>query len=218
VKSLRPAVAALALAMVATAERRVGRSFALFEQGAKARLWAALSPRKPTTPRPCSSTRRNAFIDSFTMQGGAFGIIRDGRASRPEPVPRDGYRRGEERALARPATASSALETVKLAAGFWSPFGSVPWRDPDLPRPVHQQRIDLRMVAIGGATLRQARGLARRQRRPEIRLQREAEQERRARQSLHQSVVDVAHVSLITQGTPWKMAWGAGIWPNRASA
>jgi long-chain fatty acid transport protein len=205
--------------MVATAGTARGAGFALFEQGAKATaLGGAFTAQADDPSAMFFNPAGNAFIDTFTMQGGGFVILRPtAELNGLSPYPGDGYRTDMKKSLYWIGNGYGVLpltSDLKLAAGFWTPYGlGVPWQDPDNFRGRFiNQRVDLRMVSISAQLSYKladwlAVGLG-----PEIRLS-DVKLSRNVPlvNPFTQSVVDVAHVSLITQGTPWKMAWGAGI-------
>ena len=219
VRSLRPAITAIVLAAATTAGTARGAGFALFEQGAKATaLGGAFVAQADDPSAMFYNPAGNAFIEKFTLEGGTFLILRptadfDGL----NPYPGAGYHTESKKALYYIGNGYGVLPVAKgfnIAAGFWTPYGlGVPWQDPDTFRGRFiSQRADLRMVALSvQASVKLADWLAIGAG-PELRFS-DVKLSKNVGlvNPFTQKVVDVAHLSLITQGTPVKVTWTAGI-------
>jgi long-chain fatty acid transport protein len=221
-KSIRNRLTALVLVgLVAagSAGRLEAAGFALFEQGSKGN--AAGGAFAATADDPSAmffNPAGNAFVERFTLEGGGFAILRptadlDGHS----PYPGDGYHAEMSKALYGIGHGYGVLplsKDVKLAVGFWTPNGlGVPWENADTFRGRYiSQRVDLRQLAVSAQlavklTDWAAIGAGPEIRFTDVRLSRNVPQVN----PFTQRVVDIAHVSVVSEGTPVKVGFAAGL-------
>ena len=222
-KSIRNRLTALALVgLVAagTASRLEAAGFALFEQGAKATAMGGAFVATADDPSAMFfNPAGNAFADNkLTLEGGGFIILRptaefDGAS----PFPGDGYHAEMSKELYAIGHGYGVLplsNDVKLAVGFWSPHGlGVPWENPDtFSGRFLSQRTDIRQIAVSAQLAVKLSDSVAIAAGPEVRLT-----------DVHLSLnagslnpftnrfVDVAHISVISTGTPVNLGFGAGL-------
>jgi long-chain fatty acid transport protein len=160
----------------------------------------------------------NAFIDEFTMMGGAFGVFRPtARLDGLNPYPGQGYSADMKKSaywFGHGYGVLSLSKDVKLSAGFWSPNGlGVPWQNPDTFRGRYlNQRVDLRQLAASVQLAWKLSDEIAIGAGPEIRITDvKLSQNISAVNPFTQRVTDVAHVSVVSTGTPVDLTWAAGI-------
>ena len=221
-KSIRNRLTALVLVgLVAagSAGRLEAAGFALFEQGSKGNAVAGAFAATADDPSAMFyNPAGNAFVDHFTLEAGGFAIIRPtAELDGLNPSPGAGYHAEMKDALYGIGHVYAVLplsRDVKLSVGFWSPNGlGVPWDNPDtFAGRFINQRVDLRQVSVSAQLALQALGLARDRSRPRVPLHgREAQQEHPVPDPLTQKVVDIAHVSVVSEGTPVKVGFAGGL-------
>ncbi len=213
------ALVLVGLAVALPAARLEAAGFALFEQGSKGNAMGGAFAATADDPSAMFyNPAGNAFIDEFTMVGGAFLVFRPtARLDGQNPYPGDGYSASMSKTpywFGHGYGVLSLSKDVKLSAGFWSPNGlGVPWQNPDTFRGRFiSQRVDLRQlavsaqlawklsddIAIGGG--------------PELRFTDvKLAQNISAVNPFTQRVVDIAHTSIISTGDPVKVTWTAGL-------
>lgn len=213
------ALVLVGLAVALPAARLEAAGFALFEQGAKGNAMGGAFVATADDPSAMFYNPAGAaFIDDFTLMGGAFGVLRPtARLDGLNPYPGEGYSANMSKPLYWFGHGYGVLplsKDVKLAGGFWSPYGlGVPWQNPDTFRGrVINQRTDLRQLSLGlQLSWRMADWIAiaagPELRFTDVKLSRNAQ----AVNPFTQRVTDVAHLSLITEGTPIDLAWSAGL-------
>jgi long-chain fatty acid transport protein len=221
-KSIRNRLTALVLVgLVAagSAGRLEAAGFALFEQGSKANAVGGAFVATADDPSAMFfNPAGNAYIDHFTLEGGGFVILRPtARLDGHSPYPGDGYSANMRKSLYAIGHGYGVLplsDSVKLAAGFWSPNGlGVPWANPDTFAGRYiNQRVDLRQLALSVQLAVKlsdwvAIGAGPEARFTDVKLSRNAP----AVNPFTQRVVDVAHVSVVSEGTPVKVGFAAGL-------
>jgi long-chain fatty acid transport protein len=213
------ALVLVGLVAAGSAGRLEAAGFALFEQGAKANAVGGAFVATADDPSAMFfNPAGNAFVDRFTLEGGGFAIIRptaeiDGLS----PYPGAGYEAEMSNVLYAIGHGYGVLplsKDVKLAVGFWTPNGlGVPWDNPDTFAGRYiNQRVDLRQAAVsaqlavklsdwlaigGGPELRFT----------DVKLSRNVA----AVNPFTQRVVDIAHLSVVSEGTPVKVGFAAGL-------
>ncbi len=213
------ALVLVGLAVALSAARLEAAGFALFEQGSKGNAMGGAFVATADDPSAMFyNPAGNAFIDDFTMLGGAFGVVRPtARLDGQNPFPGEGYSASMNKALYWFGHGYGVLplgKDVRLSAGFWSPNGlGVPWENPDTFRGRYiNQRVDLRQLSVGLQLAWKlsdsiAIGAGPEFRFTDVKLSKNVA----AVNPFTQRVVDVAHTSLITTGTPVKVTWAAGL-------
>ena len=213
------ALVLVGLAIALPAVRLEAAGFALFEQSSKGNAMGGAFVATAEDPSAMFyNPAGNAFIDSFTVDGSIFGVLRPtARLDGLSPYPGDGYSANMSKPLYWFGNLYALMplsDEVKLSIGMWSPNGlGVPWQNPDTFRGrAINQRVDLRQlsvsaqlawklsdqIAIGGG--------------PEIRFTDvKYSLNQQALNPFTQRVVDVAHISLVSTGTPIKVTWTAGL-------
>jgi long-chain fatty acid transport protein len=221
-KSIRNRLTALVLVgLVAagSAGRLEAAGFALFEQGSKGNaVGGAFTATADDPSAMFFNPAGNAFIDRFTIEGGGFAILRPtARLDGLSPYPGDGYSAGMSKGLYGIGHGYLVLplsDSVKLSGGFWSPNGlGVPWENPDkFAGRFISQRVDLRQLAVSAQLAVKlsdwlAIGAGPEVRFTDVRLSRNSS----AFNPFTARVVDVAHVSVVSEGTPVKVGFAAGL-------
>lgn len=213
------ALVLVGLAVALPATRLEAAGFALFEQGSKGTAMGGAFAATADDPSAMFfNPAGNAFIDDFTMMGGVFGVLRPtARLDGLNPFPGEGYSANMKKApywLGHGYGVLSLSKDVKLSAGLWSPNGlGVPWQDPDSFRGrVINQRTDLRQLAVGVQLAVKlsdqiAIGAGPEFRVTDVKLSRNVQ----AVNPFTQRVVDIAHTSIVSTGTPIDLTWAAGM-------
>ena len=213
-------VVLVGLVAAGSAGRVESAGFALFEQGAKGTAMGGAFVATADDPSAMFfNPAGNAFAeDKLTLEGGGFVILRptatfDGAS----PFPGDGYHAEQKKSLYAVGHGYGVLplsKDVKLAVGFWSPYGlGVPWESPDTFRGRFiSQRADIRQLALSAQLAIKlsdevAIGGGPEFRFTDVKLSKNAG----AINPFTTRFVDVAHVSVISEGTPVKMGFNAGI-------
>jgi long-chain fatty acid transport protein len=219
-KCVRLLAGALLVAALAVAPRGYAAGFALYEQGARANaLGGAFVAQADDPSAMFFNPAGNAFNEKFTIYGGAFLIVRptaDFTGANPYP------------GTGNTATMSSAAYwigngygvmpikpgSINVAVGFWTPFGlGVPWQNPDsFSGRFISQRADLRQVALSAQISAKLADWIAIGAGPEIRLSDvKLSQNVGALNPFTNRFTDVGHLSLISEGTPVKWTWNAGL-------
>ncbi|HMA29505.1 MAG TPA: outer membrane protein transport protein [Thermoanaerobaculia bacterium] len=222
IKSIRNRLAAVVLVgLVAagSAGRLEAAGFALFEQGSKGNAVAGAFAATADDPSAMFwNPAGNAFVDRFTLEGGGFAIIRptaelDGRS----PYPGDGYHAEMSNALYAIGHGYLVVplsDSVKLSGGFWTPNGlGVPWENPDTFAGRYiNQRVDLRQLAVSAQLAFKLSDWVAIGGGPEVRFTDvKLSKNIPAVNPFTQRVVDIAHVSIVSEGTPVKVGFAAGL-------
>ncbi|HSB63038.1 MAG TPA: outer membrane protein transport protein [Thermoanaerobaculia bacterium] len=221
-KSIRNRLTACALVGLVAAGsggRLEAAGFALFEQGSKANaVGGAFAATADDPSAMFFNPAGNAFVDRFTLEGGGFVILRptahlDGLS----PYPGDGYSTNMRKTLYAIGHGYLVLplsDSVKLSGGFWSPNGlGVPWANPEtFAGRFLNQRVDLRQLAVSAQLAFKLSDWVAIGGGPEIRLT-DVQLSRNisAVNPFTQRVVDIAHVSIVSEGTPIRVGLAAGI-------
>ncbi len=218
---IRFLTAALAfLAAVAIAHTAGAAGFALFEQGAKATaLGGAFVAQADDPSAMFYNPAGNAFNENVTLMGGPTLIFRPtAKFDGANPYPGVGTTEEQKHATYWFSTGYGVMPLskgkVNLAVGVWAPYGlGVPWSHPDTySGRFISQRIDLRQIALGAQLSVKLADWFAVGAGPEFRLSDvKLSQNEGILNPFTNRFVDVAHLSLISQGTPVKVAWGAGI-------
>ncbi len=221
-KSIRSRLTALALVGLVTAGsagRLDAAGFALFEQGSKGNAVAGAFAATADDPSAMFyNPAGNAFIDRFTLEVGGFAILRPtARLDGLSPYPGDGYSASMSKSLYGIGHGYGVLplsNDVKLSVGFWTPNGlGVPWENPDsFAGRYISQRVDLRQIAVSAQLAVKlsdsiALGAGPEVRFTDVRLG----QNISAVNPFTQRVVDIAHVSVVSDGEPAKLGFAAGL-------
>jgi long-chain fatty acid transport protein len=209
----------LALALAATS-RLDAAGFALYEQGQKGNaLGGAFAAQADDPSAMFYNPAGNAWNEKLTMEGGAFLVFRpsahmDGQNPYPGTdystnMAKDTYWLGHGYAVLpiRPGS-------INLAAGFWTPFGlGGPWSNPNaFAGRFLSQRADIRVLAASvqiSAKLADwiAIGAGPEFRFSDVKLGRNVS----VFNPFTDRFVDVAHLSLMSEGFPTKVTWNAGL-------
>jgi long-chain fatty acid transport protein len=221
-KSIRNRLTVLVLVgLVAagSAGRLEAAGFALFEQGSKGNaVGGAFAATADDPSAMFYNPAGNAFIDHFTLEGGGFAILRPTRdLDGLSPYPGAGYHAEMSNALYGIGHGYAVLplsKDVKLSVGFWTPNGlGVPWDNPDTFAGRYiSQRVDLRQLSVSAQLAVKlsdwlAIGAGPEVRFTDVRLSRNIP----AVNPFTQKVVDIAHVSVVSEGTPVKVGFAAGL-------
>jgi long-chain fatty acid transport protein len=221
-KSIRNRLTALVLVgLVAagSAGRLDAAGFTLFEQGSKGNAVAGAFAATADDPSAMFyNPAGNAFVDRFTVEAGGFAILRPtARLDGLSPYPGDGYSASMSKSPYGIGHAYAVLplsDSVKLSAGFWTPFGlGVPWENPDNFRGRFiSQRVDLRQIAASAQLAVKlsdwvAIGAGPEVRFTDVRLGENIS----AVNPFTQRVVDVAHLSIVSDGEAAKVGFAAGV-------
>ncbi len=213
------ALVLVGLAVALPAARLEAAGFALFEQGSKGNAMGGAFVATADDPSAMFyNPAGNAFNDEFTLEGGAFGVLRPtARMDGLNPFPGEGYSADMKKSLywfGHGYGVMSLSKDLKLSAGMWSPNGlGVPWENPDTFRGrVINQRTDLRQLAVGLQLAWKiddwiAVGAGPEFRVTDVKLSRNIQ----SVNPFTQRVSDIAHVSIISQGTPIDVGWSAGL-------
>ncbi len=213
-------VVLVGLVVAGSAGRVEGAGFALFEQGSKGTAMGGAFVATADDPSAMFfNPAGNAFADKgLTLEGGGFIILRptaefDGAS----PFPGDGYHAEMSKSLYAIGHGYGVLglsKDVKLAVGFWSPHGlGVPWENPDaFSGRFLSQRVDIRQLAVSAQLAVKlsdwlAIGAGPEARLTDVKLGKNVG----AINPFTQRFVDVAHVSIVSTGTPVKVGFSAGI-------
>jgi long-chain fatty acid transport protein len=213
-------VVLVGLVAAGSAGRVESAGFALFEQGAKATAMGGAFVATADDPSAMFfNPAGNAFADNkLTLEGGGVIILRptaefDGQS----PYPGDGYSASMSKSLYGIGHGYGVLplsNSVKLSAGFWSPNGlGVPWENPNaFAGRFISQRSDLRQIALSVQLAVKlsdsiAIGAGPEARITDVRLGENIS----AVNPFTQRVVDIAHVSVVSDGEPVKVGFAAGI-------
>lgn len=213
------ALVLVGLAVALPAARLEAAGFGLFEQGSKGNAMGGAFAATADDPSAMFyNPAGNAFIDDFTMMGGAFLVLRPtARLDGLNPYPGEGYSASMSKSpywFGHGYGVLSLSKDIKVSAGFWSPNGlGVPWQNPDTFRGRYiSQRVDLRQLSAGvqiAAKLADwiAIGAGPEFRFTDVKLSKNVA----AVNPFTQRVVDIAHTSIVSQGTPVKVTWAAGL-------
>jgi long-chain fatty acid transport protein len=213
-------VVLVGLVAAGSAGRVESAGFALFEQGAKATAMGGAFVATADDPSAMFfNPAGNAFNDNkLTLEAGGVIILRpkaefDGAS----PFPGDGYHAEMSKELYAIGHGYGVLplsNDVKLAVGFWSPHGlGVPWENPDTFRGRFlSERVDIRQVAASAQLAVKlsdwvAIGAGPEVRFTDVKLSKDIS----AVNPFTSRVVDVAHVSIVSTGTPVKVGFNAGL-------
>ena len=213
------ALVLVGLAVALPAARLEAAGFALFEQSSKGNAMGGAYAATADDPSAMFyNPAGNAFIDSFTVDGSLFGVLRPtARLDGLNPYPGEGYSANMHKPLywfGNLYGVMSLSKDVKLSIGMWSPNGlGVPWQNPDQFRGrVINQRVDLRQVSASVQLAWKmadwlAIGAGPEFRFTDVKLSKNIQ----AVNPFTQRVQDIAHLSLISEGTPVDITWTAGL-------
>ena len=213
------ALVLVGLAVALPAGRLEAAGFALFEQSSRGNAMGGAFVATADDPSAMFyNPAGNAFIDDFTMMGGAFLVLRPtARLDGLDPYPGSDYSASMKKSLywfGHGYGVLSLSKDVKLSAGFWSPYGlGVPWENPDTFRGRYiNQRVDLRQLAASVQLAWKmsdyiAIGAGPEFRFTDVKLSKNIA----AVNPFTQRVVDIAHVSVISTGTPVDVTFAAGL-------
>ncbi len=220
-KTNRNRLAALLVGLVAavSAGRVESAGFALFEQSSKGNAVAGAFTATADDPSAMFyNPAGNAFIDRFTLEGGGFVILRPtAHLDGLNPFPGDGYSTNMKKELYAIGHGYGVLplsDSVKLSAGFWTPNGlGVPWENPNaFAGRFLNQRVDLRQVAVSAQLAVKLSDFVAIGAGPEVRFTDVKLSRNLARfNPFTDRFVDVAHVSIVSEGTPVKVGFAAGL-------
>jgi long-chain fatty acid transport protein len=213
------ALVLVGLAVALPAARLEAAGFALFEQGAKGNAMAGAFAATADDPSAMFyNPAGNAFNDQFQMMGGAFVVLRPtARLDGLNPYPGEGYSADMKKSpywFGYGYGVLSLSKDVKLSAGFWSPNGlGVPWQDPDTFRGRYiAQRTDLRQLAVSAQLAWKLSDSIAIGAGPELRITDvKLSQNIGAVNPFTQRYTDIAHVSIVSTGTPIDITWTAGV-------
>jgi len=212
-------VVLVGLVAAGSAGRVESAGFALFEQSSKGNAVAGAFAATADDPSAMFyNPAGNAFIDRFTLEVGGFAILRPtARLDGQSPYPGAGYSASMSKSLYGIGHGYGVLplsDGVKLSVGFWTPNGlGVPWQNQDAFRGRFiSQRSDLRQIAVSAQLAVKlsdaiAIGAGPEVRFTDVRLS----QNIAAVNPFTQRVVDVAHVSVVSDGEPAKVGFAAGL-------
>ena len=212
-------VVLVGLVAAGSAGRVESAGFALFEQGSKGNAVAGAFAATADDPSAMFyNPAGNAFVDRFTLEVGGFAILRPtARFDGQSPYPGDGYSASMSKSLYGIGHGYGVLplsDGVKLSVGFWTPNGlGVPWENPNaFAGRFISQRSDLRQIALSVQLAVKlsdsiAIGAGPEVRFTDVRLS----QNIAAVNPFTQRVVDVAHVSVVSDGEPAKVGLAAGL-------
>jgi long-chain fatty acid transport protein len=213
------ALVLVGLAVALPAARLEAAGFALFEQGSKGNAMGGAFTATADDPSAMFyNPAGNAFINDFTMEGGAFLVLRPtARLDGLDPYPGQGYSAQMSKSPYWFGHGYGVLplsNKVKLSAGFWSPNGlGVPWQNPDTFRGRFiNQRDDIRQLAVGLQLAVKVAdwlgvGFGPEVRFTDVKLSTNLS----AVNPFTQRVVDIAHSSIISTGTPTNLALTGGL-------
>jgi len=213
-------VVLVGLVAAGSAGRVESAGFALFEQGAKATAMGGAFVATADDPSAMFfNPAGNAFADNrLTLEGGGVIILRPtAQFDGVSPFPGDGYHAEMSKELYAIGHGYGVLplsNDVKLAVGFWSPHGlGVPWENPDTFRGRFlSERVDIRQIAASAQLAVKLSDWVAIGAGPEFRLTDvKLSKNIPAVNPFTSRVVDVAHVSIVSTGTPVKVGFNAGI-------
>jgi long-chain fatty acid transport protein len=213
------ALVLVGLVAAGAAGRVEGAGFALFEQSSKGNAVAGAFAATADDPSAMFyNPAGNAFIDKFTLEGGGFVILRpSAHLDGLSPFPGDGYSTNMKKELYAIGHGYGVLplsDSVKLSAGFWTPNGlGVPWQNPDaFAGRFLNQRVDLRQLAVSAQLAVKLSDFVAIGAGPEVRFTDvKLSKNIAAVNPFTERVVDVAHVSVVSEGTPVKVGFTAGL-------
>jgi long-chain fatty acid transport protein len=209
----------LALALLASG-RLDASGFALFEQGAKATALGGAFVAEADDPSAMFfNPAGNAFNEKLTLSGGVFLVMRpSAHFEGGNPYPGGGYTTNMEKPLYYMGNGYMVVPikpgVFNVSAGFWSPAGlGIPWAYPDqYAGRFISQRVDIRQVAASvqfAVKLADwiAIGAGPEMRFSDVKLSRNVG----LFNPFNDRFTDVAHISLMSKGTPVEWTWNAGI-------
>jgi long-chain fatty acid transport protein len=213
------ALALVGLVAAGSAGRVESAGFALFEQGSKGTAMGGAFVATADDPSAMFfNPAGNAFVDRFTMEGGAVGVFRprahfDGANPFPGTADSENMNKGMYW-FGNGYGVLPLSDSVKLSAGFWSPNGlGVPWQNPDAYSGRFQsQRVDIRQLAASVQLAFKlsdaiAIGAGPELRFTDIKLSKNIP----VFNPYTDRFVDAAHLSLISTGTPIKVGFNVGL-------
>lgn len=218
-KCARLLTGALLAVSIAAAPRGDAAGFALPEQGNRANALAGAFVALADDPSAMFFNPAGlAFNEKLTLYGGSFLILRNHDFAGGNPYPGAGYSAEMKNAVYFIGHGYGVLPIapgkVNLGIGFWSPFGlGVPWENPDsFAGRFISQRIDLRQVAVSAQISAKladwiAIGAGPELRFTDVKLSRNVG----ILNPFNNRFTDVAHLSLISEGTPVDWTFSAGI-------
>jgi long-chain fatty acid transport protein len=213
-------VVLVGLVAAGSAGRVESAGFALFEQGAKATAMGGAFVATADDPSAMFfNPAGNAFADNkLTLEGGGVIILRPtAQFDGASPFPGDGYHAEMSKALYAIGHGYGVLalsNDVKLAVGFWTPHGlGVPWESPDsFSGRFLSQRVDIRQLAMSAQLAVKLSDYVAIGAGPEVRLTDvKLSKNIGAINPFTNRFVDVAHVSIVSTGTPVKVGFTAGL-------
>jgi long-chain fatty acid transport protein len=221
-KSIRNRLTALVLVgLVAagSAGRLEAAGFALFEQGSKGNAVAGAFTATADDPSAMFyNPAGNAFIDHFTLEAGGFAILRPtARLDGLSPYPGDGYSASMSKSpygIGHGYLVLPLSDSVKLSAGFWTPNGlGVPWENQNtFAGRFISQRSDLRQLAVSAQLAVKLSDQVAIGAGPEVRFTDVRLSQNIAKfNPFTDRFVDVAHVSVVSEGTPVDVGLAAGL-------
>jgi len=219
-KCVRLLAGALLVVALAAAPRGDAAGFSLYEQGSRATaLGGAFVAQADDPSAMFFNPAGNAFNEKFTIYGGAFLIVRptaDFTGGNPYPGTGDTASMKQSAYWIGNGYGVIPIKpgSINVAVGFWTPFGlGVPWQNPDTySGRFISQRIDLRQVAISAQLSAKLADWIAIGAGPEIRLSDvKLSQNAGALNPYTNRFTDVGHLSLISEGTPVKWTWNAGL-------
>jgi long-chain fatty acid transport protein len=219
-KCVRLLAGALLVVLLAAAPRTNAAGFALYEEGNRANALAGAFVAQADDPSAMFFNPAGlAFNEKFTLYGGAFLVLRPtADFTGANPFPGADYSASMTQAAYWMGHGYGVLPIkpgkINLGVGFWTPFGlGVPWENPDsFAGRFISQRVDIRQVAVSveiAAKLTDwlAIGAGPEMRFTDVKLSRNVG----ILNPFNNRMTDVAHLSLISQGTPVDWTWNAGI-------
>lgn len=213
-------VVLVGLVAAGSAGRVESAGFALFEQGAKGTAMGGAFVATADDPSAMFfNPAGNAFADDkLTLEGGGVIILRPtAQFDGANPFPGDGYHAEMSKSLYAIGHGYGVLSLsndVKLAVGFWTPNGlGVPWENTDkFSGRFLSQRVDIRQLAVSAQLAVKLSDYVAIGAGPEFRITDvKLSKNIGAINPFTQRFVDVAHVSIVSTGTPVKVGFNAGI-------
>ncbi len=213
------ALVLVGLAVALSAARLEAAGFALFEQSSKGNAMGGAFAATAEDPSAMFyNPAGNAFIDETMVDGSLFGVLRPtARLDGLNPFPGEGYSANMSKSLywfGNLYAVTSLSKDVKLSVGMWSPNGlGVPWQNPDTFRGrAINQRVDLRQLSVSAQLAWKLSDAIAIGAGPEFRFTDvKYSLNQQAVNPFTQRVQDVAHISLVSTGTPVKVTWTAGL-------
>ncbi|MGE5346302.1 MAG: OmpP1/FadL family transporter [Acidithiobacillales bacterium] len=219
-KCVRLLAGALLVFLLAAAPRGNGAGFALYEQGSRANAMAGAFVAQADDPSAMFFNPAGlAFNEKFTLYGGAFLIFRPtSHFDGANPYPGEDYSANMKKAMYWIGHGYGVIPikpgSINVGVGFWSPFGlGVPWENPDsYAGRFISQRVDIRQVALSAEIAVKLADWISIGAGPEMRLT-DVKLSRNVGifNPFNDRFTDVAHLSLISEGTPVRWTWNAGI-------